>query len=236
MPSKRNPAVAKPLTKGGTCKIVIMGAGGTTADVLSIIDDINREKRRYTCVGVLDDDRSLWGKERFGVKVLGSLQQAARLRDVRFINCLGSPANFWKRGAVLTRTGIPLGRFETLVHPTASLARTSRIGNGTVLYPNVVVMANVRIGNHVTVLASTVMNHDVVVEDLCIITSGVNISGRVRIGRGSYIGSGATLIQDLVVGEHALVGMGSVVTREVAPRTVVAGNPAAYLRDVGRDA
>ncbi len=213
-------------------KLVLMGAGGTTADVLSIIADLNRHEPRYACVGLLDDDRALWGKQRFGVKVLGGLDQAAAVKGVFFVNCLGSPNNFWKRGAALSRLGLPLTRFETLVHPSVAVSQDSRIGKGTVLYPNVVVMANVRIGNHVTVLANTVMNHDVIVGDLCIIASGVNISGRVRIGRSSYIGSGATLIQGLTVGECALVGMGSVVTREVAPRTVVAGNPARLLRAI----
>lgn len=209
-----------------------MGAGGTTADVLSIIADINRQAPRYDCIGLLDDDRALWGKKRFGVKVLGGLEQAAAMKGVFFVNCLGSPDNFWKRGPTLSRLGLPLARFETLVHPSVAVAADSRIGKGAVLYPNVVVMANVRIGNHVTVLANTVMNHDVIVGDLCIITSGVNVSGRVRIGRGSYIGSGATLIHGLTVGECALVGMGSVVTRDVAPRTVVAGNPARFLRTI----
>lgn len=220
----------------GLKKIVIMGAGGTTADVLSIIADLNRHGSRYACVGLLDNDRSLWGKQKFGVKVLGGLERATAITDVSFVNCLGSPNNFWKRGPTLSRLGLPLKRFETLIHPSVALSQESRIGRGTVLYPNVVVMANVRIGNHVTVLANTVMNHDVVVEDLCIITSGVNISGRVRIGRSSYIGTGATLIQDLTIGECALVGMGSVVVREVAPRTVVAGNPARFLRNIDQAA
>ncbi len=209
-----------------------MGAGGTTADVLSIVADINRQEPLYDCVGLLDDDRALWGRKRFGVKVLGGLEQAAEMKGARFVNCLGSPDNFWKRGLALSRLDLSLARFETLVHPSAAVAGDARIGKGTVLYPNVVVMANVRIGNHVTVLANTVMNHDVIVGDLCIITSGVNLSGRVHIGRSSYIGSGATLMQGLTVGECALVGMGSVVTRDVAPRAVVAGNPARYLRNI----
>jgi acetyltransferase-like isoleucine patch superfamily enzyme len=51
-----------------------------------------------------------------------------------------------------------------------------------------------------------------------------------RIKRGASIGSGATLLAGITVGEHALVGAGSVVTRDVPPWTVVAGNPARILR------
>ena len=50
------------------------------------------------------------------------------------------------------------------------------------------------------------------------------------IKRGASIGSGATLLCGVTVGEHALVGAGSVVTKDVPARAVVAGNPAKVLR------
>lgn len=213
-------------------KLVLMGAGGTSADVLSIIADINRAAPTYECIGLLDDDPALWGKHRFSVSVLGGLEQAGSMHDVSFVNCLGSPNNYWKRRGLLARLGIGRDRFETLIHPRAAVAADCRIGRGSVLYPNVVVMANVRIGDHVTILGNTVMNHDVDIDDLCIITSGVNISGRVRIGQSAYIGTGATLKHGISIGDLALVGMGSVVLHDVLPRAVVAGNPARQLRTV----
>jgi acetyltransferase-like isoleucine patch superfamily enzyme len=52
------------------------------------------------------------------------------------------------------------------------------------------------------------------------------------IKRGASIGSGATLLCGITVGERAVVGAGSVVTRDVPPGAVVAGNPARVLRIV----
>jgi acetyltransferase-like isoleucine patch superfamily enzyme len=49
--------------------------------------------------------------------------------------------------------------------------------------------------------------------------------------RGASIGSGATLLGGITVGENAIVGAGSVVTKNVSPDTIVAGNPARVLRD-----
>ena len=49
---------------------------------------------------------------------------------------------------------------------------------------------------------------------------------------GASIGSGATLLCGITVGERAIVGAGSVVTRDVPPGTIVAGNPARILRMV----
>ena len=50
------------------------------------------------------------------------------------------------------------------------------------------------------------------------------------VKRGASIGSSATLLCGITVGERALVGAGSLVTRDVPPDTVVAGNPARVLR------
>jgi acetyltransferase-like isoleucine patch superfamily enzyme len=50
------------------------------------------------------------------------------------------------------------------------------------------------------------------------------------IKRGASIGSGATILSKLVIGENAIVGAGSVVTRDVPPNVIVAGNPAKFIR------
>ena len=50
------------------------------------------------------------------------------------------------------------------------------------------------------------------------------------VKRGASIGSGSTILANLVIGENAIVGAGSVVTRDVPPNAIVAGNPARVLR------
>jgi acetyltransferase-like isoleucine patch superfamily enzyme len=55
---------------------------------------------------------------------------------------------------------------------------------------------------------------------------------RTRVRKGASIGSGATILSNVVIGEHAIVGAGSVVTRDVPAYSIVAGNPARVLRSV----
>lgn len=52
------------------------------------------------------------------------------------------------------------------------------------------------------------------------------------IKKGASIGSGSTILSKVVVGENAIVGAGSVVTKDVAANSIVAGNPAKFLRKV----
>ena len=54
----------------------------------------------------------------------------------------------------------------------------------------------------------------------------------VRIGRGAWLGSNVTILPGVTVGEGAVIGAGSVVTKDVAPDTVVAGVPARHVRGV----
>jgi acetyltransferase-like isoleucine patch superfamily enzyme len=54
--------------------------------------------------------------------------------------------------------------------------------------------------------------------------------GRTTIRKGASIGSNATILSKTVIGENAIVGAGSVVTKDVPPYAIVAGNPAKLLR------
>jgi acetyltransferase-like isoleucine patch superfamily enzyme len=53
------------------------------------------------------------------------------------------------------------------------------------------------------------------------------------IKKGASIGSGSTILSKVTVGEKAIVGAGSVVTRDVPARAIVAGNPARRIREIG---
>jgi acetyltransferase-like isoleucine patch superfamily enzyme len=53
-----------------------------------------------------------------------------------------------------------------------------------------------------------------------------------RVGKRASIGSNATVLCGITIGEEAMIGAGSVVTRDVPPRAIVAGNPARILRSI----
>jgi sugar O-acyltransferase (sialic acid O-acetyltransferase NeuD family) len=213
--------------------LVILGAGGTGLDALDCVDAINAISPRYRCVGFLDDDLRKQVNGFAGLPVLGSLSDAPKWRQARFVNALGGPGSFRQRPATLKRAGITDEGFETLVHPAAVVSSRAELGRGILVYPHVTVGPNVHIGHHVQILANVVANHDVRIGDWTIIASGAAISGRVRLGSCCYIGTGAVLKEDLVVGDGALVGMGAVVTRDVAPSITVIGNPARAKAPMG---
>jgi sugar O-acyltransferase (sialic acid O-acetyltransferase NeuD family) len=213
-------------------EIIILGTNGNCIDILDTICDINDSvgKTAYTCKGFLDDDEKKWGTALHGVTVLGPLQSAPTYDDRFFVNGIGSPTNFWRKQEIIGKTGLPIERFATIIHPTASVSRLSKIGRGVVIFQHVTITSNVRIGDHVIVLPNTVISHDDVIGDYTCIAGGVCISGGVEIGTSCYLGTNASVIANIKIGDHCLIGMGAVVVRDVSENVVVGGNPARVLR------
>lgn len=103
------------------------------------------------------------------------------------------------------------------------------IGEGAILSPHVVLTSNIRIGRHFHANLYAYVEHDCVIGDFVTFAPRVNCNGNVTIGDHAYIGANATIRQGLTIGAGAIVGMGAVVTKDVPPGEVWAGNPAARL-------
>lgn len=113
---------------------------------------------------------------------------------------------------------------------------------------NVVIGDNVDIGNNTcidrAVLGSTILEENVKVDNLVHIAHGVKVgrnsvvianamvAGSVNIGENSWIAPSSSIINKKSVGDNALVGLGAVVTKNVESNTIVAGNPAKFIRKV----
>jgi acetyltransferase-like isoleucine patch superfamily enzyme len=126
------------------------------------------------------------------------------------------------------------------------------IGDETKIGAFVEIQKNARVGKRCKISSHTFICEGVVIEDNVFIGHGVMFTNdtfpraTTRYGslqteadwkveptvihKGASVGSGATILCNLHIGENAIVGAGSVVTKDVPPYAIVAGNPAKVLR------
>ena len=126
------------------------------------------------------------------------------------------------------------------------------IGDDTKIGAFVEIQKNSSVGKRCKISSHTFICEGVTIEDNVFIGHGVmfindsypratGASGALQteadwkvektiIKNGASIGTGATILANLCIGENAIVGAGSVVTKDVPPNTIVAGNPAKILR------
>lgn len=113
---------------------------------------------------------------------------------------------------------------------------------------NVLIGNKVDIGNNTcidrAVLGSTILEDNVKVDNLVHIAHGVivrrnavvianaMIAGSVEIGENSWIAPSASILNKKIVGKNSLVGLGAVVLKSVEDNTIVAGNPAKFIKNI----
>jgi acetyltransferase-like isoleucine patch superfamily enzyme len=128
------------------------------------------------------------------------------------------------------------------------------IGDNTKIGAFVEIQKNAKVGKNCKISSHTFICEGVTIEDEAFIGHSVtfindaypratNLDGQLQteqnwtveqtlVRKGASIGSGTTILSKVVIGENAIVGAGSVVTKDVPANTIVAGNPARVLRQV----
>lgn len=146
---------------------------------------------------------------------------------------LGDEAKI-RSGSVIYQS-VSIGhRFETGHHVV--IREENEIGNSVSIWTNSIVDYGCRIGSQVKIHSHCYLAQYTVIEDDVFIAPGVifandkyPVSSHLegpQVRRGARIGVNVTLLPGVVIGKEALVGAGSVVTKDVPDRTVVVGNPA----------
>lgn len=205
--------------------LVIIGAGGFAREIYDLANVCFANEPGFKVKGFLSDGPS--NIEEMGYPpVLSKVAEYEIQEGDVFFCAIGKLADRKKTVEIIQAKG---GEFVNLIHPTAIISPSVKIGIGVGIKSFCVLASDVTIENFTFLQSSVIMGHDVHIGSFCQINSFAFFAGFVRVHDLVSVNAGAKLIQNVVVEEEAVVGMGSVVLNKVKKGTTVFGVPARRL-------
>jgi acetyltransferase-like isoleucine patch superfamily enzyme len=114
------------------------------------------------------------------------------------------------------------------IQKNATVGRRCKISSHTFICEGVTIEDNVFVGHGVTFVNDCYPRATTC--DGTLQTEADWVVEKTRVRKGASIGSGSTILSKVTIGENAIVGAGSVVTKDVPANAIVAGNPVKFLR------
>lgn len=183
-------------------------------------------------IGITDADRSRKGSRLMGIGVLGGDDVLADYppEAVDLVLGVGSAGVSTIRQMLFENLKAAGYRFQTFVHPTATVSRHAVLGEGCQVMAGAVVQADARLGANVLVNTRVCVDHDCSIGDHVHLGPGSVLCAGVDVGVGSHLGSGSTTIQGVRIGRAVQVGAGAAIIRNCADGTCHVGVPARERR------
>lgn len=155
--------------------------------------------------------------------VLGVYSEYEPDADDVFTCAIGSPAKRKDMINTVVRRG---GKFINVIHKTAIVQGSAKLGNGVLLCPFTYVNDNATVGDYVMINTMSGLGHDVELGEYSCLMGHVELCGFVKVGKEVYFGGGSRVLPEGKVGDGAFVGSGSIVLKKVKAGAKVFGNPA----------
>jgi len=207
--------------------VYIIGAG-TYGEAMYELAVLNG----YKVKGFYDDDDAKIGSSVMGVKVLNKVRTltAADIKDNKFVVAIG---NNKVRNEIMTYINELGGSTPTLIHPTAVISESAKIGKGVYIQANAYIWTKVVISDYCIISPNVVIAHHSTLGKSCLVSTLTGVGASITIEDNVFIGMGSTIMTGIsLIGENSIIGAGAVVIKNVEKNSVYAGVPAKKIRDI----
>lgn len=121
-----------------------------------------------------------------------------------------------------------------LIHPSAVVSPSARIGKGTVVMAGAVINPDVIIGEGCIVNTCASIDHDCSISDYVHVSVGAHICGSVDVGKNTWIGAGAIVSNGISIIDNCCIGAGAVVIKNIAEKGTYVGVPAYKMNEISK--
>lgn len=203
---------------------IIIGGGAFGREILNWVWDSVSPNAGVDFLFFLDTDpNSFENFSDFHLTHLGDPETFVPQPGDLFLIAIGDPT---AKARIATRLDGFEATYATVIHPTAVVARTAKIGRGVTIGPNSYIATNAELGDFCCVNSLSGIGHDAVLGQSCTVSSQVDITGAVVLGNRVFVGSGARVLPNVQVGDDAKIGAGSIVVRDIKVGGSVFSQPA----------
>jgi acetyltransferase EpsM len=202
-------------------KIAVIGNGGHS----KVVRDLILSCEENAIVGILDDryEEVRLVEDIFFGPIKAAKKLVEYFTDIKFVIAIGDNK---VRQSIVQRLKIPDTCYATLIHKSAVVSPSAKIGNGTVVMPNSVINANAEIGLHSIINTGSIVEHDCKAGNYVHVCPSATITGAVHLEDGAFIGAGATVIPNINIGEGTIIGAGAAVIHHIPSYNTATGVPA----------
>lgn len=213
-------------------RILIVGAGGFGREVLLWARDAWPEHVDRIAGFLSDDPRRL---DRFctGLEILGSVEGYEKRQGDYLLLGIGVP---YARHMVADRLASRGAEFVTLVHPRSVVAKSARIGKGSIVCPGAIVSDSSALGRCVLVNYHASLGHDATAGDYAVLSPYATLGGGATVGNDVFLGLHASVGPGKTVGARSKVSANSCVLSDTPSDSIIYGVPGRIVPriEVGR--
>lgn len=201
----------------------IYGCGGLGLETMDILEDNIKHDiiDDHRCIFVVDgvSERSVSGYDVIDFKdaVQGS----------KITIAVGEPS---VRKMLLEKVRLQNLTLATVISRHAFVSSSAVIESGVIVAPFASIQAQAHVGENVAINTQAIIGHHVKVLRGAVISSQVNLGGSCVVEELTYVGMGASILEKLSIGNESIVGMGSVVYKDIPAGVIALGNPARVAR------
>ncbi len=204
-------------------KVIVIGSGGHA----KVVIDILHEMGNVEICGITSKSLNL-GSIFVGYQVIGDDTILSQYTNQDYYIAMGLGGyrdNNLREKVYKYIKGLGFN-FINVIHPSAIISRTVKLGESIVVFPNVVLNTDVQIGNNSIIATGSTIDHETIIGNNVLVSAGVTIGAYSKINDNALLALGSKVISGITIGNDAVIAAGAVVIKDVSNKEIVFGIPA----------